>query len=246
MLRLTVLSPHRDDAAFSLFICLSKLSLRPVRLQVLNIFTKSGYAPRVSSGDPEEISAVRRHEDRDVLRRISGRICVFDEDLVDAPLRTGVAVHSVCDPRSASLLTDDLITQIGNALHRYRTDLVLAPLTLGDHMDHVAVYRAALQVFPASALGFYEDLPYAMWTPVEVLKSKISATAETLQVELYGCNFRAPEIARKKYGVIQRYRSQITALEAKAMSEWSRRYRGGERVWLPGRPSKWRILTEAI
>ncbi len=235
-----VLSPHRDDAAFSLCICLAKWSALPVRLRVVNFFTRSGYAPWGDHQTPDEISAARRREDRAALRCIHPQIRVSDKTFVDAPLRTGVPVSSVCDPASSSYITDDLIAQIERALRCYRTDLVLAPLTLGDHMDHVAVHRAACRVFPARLMGFYEDLPYAMWTPRELREQKVNAAAGAMGTPLRPVTISSPQLARKKYGVIQRYRSQITSAEARAMSQWSRKFHSGERIWVPVRSNAWR------
>ncbi len=211
-----------------------------MRVQVINFFTKSGYAPRADTERPEEISAARRREDRDVLRRIHPRIRVSDEAFVDAPLRTGIPVSSVCDPVSSALLDGSLITKIENVLRGYRADLVLAPLTLGDHMDHVAVQRAACRVFPGRRLGFYEDLPYAMWTPEDLRRRKVIAAGTG--PSLRPVTICSQQLASKKYGVIQRYRSQITTAEAKAMGDWSKQLRSGERIWIPSRSSAWRAL----
>ncbi len=57
MRKLTVLSPHRDDAAFSLFICLAKWSMFPsLKVKVLNFFTESAYAPYSSASDAISVS----------------------------------------------------------------------------------------------------------------------------------------------------------------------------------------------
>src|SRR5690349_15351519 len=165
MLELTILSPHRDDAAFSLSIALSRWSTLPVQLTVVNFFTVTQYAPHAFSTHISSTSALRTREDRSALRSIDRRIRIESLELLDAPLRFGIHPDAICRPQTAALQNPTEIAALANRIGRYFTrGLVVAPLALGDHVDHLAVYRAALASSTDHKLAFYEDLPYATWT----------------------------------------------------------------------------------
>ena len=89
MQEITILSPHRDDAAFSLCMALRKWTVMQLKLTVINFFTVSAYGPRSIAKDPHTVSSIRRREDRRVISIISPLIRVRDAGLLDAPLRSG-------------------------------------------------------------------------------------------------------------------------------------------------------------
>ncbi len=240
--RLTILSPHRDDAAFSLSIALRKWSRLPVRIEILNLFTRSGYAPWVEDNDPSVISAIRREEDRAVLSEISADIEVHDRDFLDAPLRTGLQVDQVCDIQNAVLIGEEIVQALQRVFTNNQSELILAPLALGDHIDHIAVRQAALRTFPALRLGFYEDLPYATWTPEEALQKKVDEAANALRCELHSFVVADAVAAQAKAQTIAGYKSQITMGEADSMAARSEHFGGGERIWAPA-STEWHLLT---
>ena len=76
-LKILVLSPHRDDAAFSLSIAITNWLTARHSVTVLNVFTRSRYAPFSDAAFVHEndelsyVSAMRLREDEYFLRRIT-------------------------------------------------------------------------------------------------------------------------------------------------------------------------------
>lgn len=221
------LSPHRDDAVFSLYFTLSEFARRsPV--SVSNFFTKSSYAPKAGTSDPAGVSQIRKREDRKAIRRINCSIRIRDCELLDAPLRLNIPVRQVFYKQP----DDQDVQLVANHIHYGTPELTLAPLGLGGHVDHVTVKRAALKVIPRSRLAFYEDLPYAMRSDDE-LPAVLRELEEELHMHLVPRIIRGNRRVFEKRAACARYRSQIKLAEADAMAGWSRRYGTGERIWIP-------------
>ena len=238
MLRLTILSPHRDDAAFSLFCALTKWRRLPVEIKVINFFTESAYAPHAKP-PVASASALRKREDRAVLYRIGRGIRVVDEGMLDAPLRLGIDALTVCNPETAALLRRELVCELVEHVRSQHPSLILAPLGLGGHIDHLAVHAAALRSPIGPRLGFYEELPYRMWTSPEALRCRVESAETELRIQLRPFVVREHSAVFQKRRAIARYRSQITPQEALEIARWTREQRG-ERLWLPEQSSCWR------
>lgn len=241
---LTILSPHRDDAAFS--VCLSMARWRDLgrRLRVVNFFTTSAYGPRTGSADKGYISFLRKREDQRVLSRIDRAIMSDSLELLDAPLRLGIDVNSVCRPETGELLRngerEKLAFQIGRYLKR---GLVLSPLGVGNHVDHLAVRTAAALSSSGRRLGFYEDIPYATWTPAPVLGRIVCEIEHVTRVPLKPVIIRARKGVRWKGQIIAGYGSQISLEQATRMAQFALTYRGCERIWIPKHAKDWQPLT---
>lgn len=237
----TVLSPHRDDAAFSLFVCLAKWSALRIELRVINFFTESAWAPRAGATHANGVTNIRKREDRHVLSRISSNIRVLDRGFLDAPVRLGITTSQVFEPQTAAFITDDLLDQLSPSVRSSGAGLTLAPLCLGDHVDHLAVREAAVRSHRRATLGFYEDLPYALCTSEKCLRERVKDVERKIGRRLKPVIVRA-QAACQKRGVISGYGSQITATDAAAIAEWSRHYGGGERIWIPAHSSRWQFV----
>ena len=240
MLDLTVLSPHRDDAAFSLFLALSYWSSSGVRLRVVNFFTVSEYGPRVHSG-ALSVTTARRREDHRVLARIDG-LAVHDLQLLDAPIRLGISPASVFEPGLAESIAQSEANALARRIRKYfRRGLVLAPLALGDHVDHHLVRRASIESSFAHKLGFYEDLPYAMWASDDVLRARVSECEDSTQTVLKPVVVRSRAFLQKR-AAIAGYQSQIALADANAIARFASRY-GGERIWIPKHSRAWSLVA---
>lgn len=148
--------------------------------------------------------------------------------LLDAPLRLNIPVSDVCKTSSDGLEDEHLIAAISALV---RNDLILSPLGLGDHVDHLAVRSAAMAACGGRGnLGFYEDLPYATWTTEEALEEHVRASGASLRPVV----IRADRTFWNKRQIAARYRSQITQHEAESIARFATRY-GGERIWVPNR-----------
>ena len=79
-LKILILSPHRDDAAFSLSIAITNWLTARHTVTILNVFTRSRHAPYSDAGFVHEndelsyVSAMRLREDEHFVRRITEKL----------------------------------------------------------------------------------------------------------------------------------------------------------------------------
>ena len=250
MRELTIVSPHRDDVPFSLYLCLSRWRLLPIRVNVVTVFTVSVYAPRAHIPDcaPEtvqsSVTALRKQEDRRVFKEIDKRIRVQALNLLDAPLRLGIPVDSVCKPGTDSNATYSDTETIGHRLKGFfQGSLVLAPLGLGNHVDHLVVRTAAINTSQVDTLAFYEDLPYATWVSDTLCNQTVKEIERSTRILLRPSIIRNRNQVARKRQVISQYKSQIGREDAIGIAGFAAKYRGGERIWTPKRSQAWRALT---
>ncbi len=171
------ISPHLDDAVFSVGGLIKQLASAGETVRVLTVFTQSVPSPtgfalacQTSKGISPDIDymALRRDEDLEALRRLG-----VDEDHVahlglpeaphrgydDASMLFGPLVSS--DSSCSMKVADLLIPWIGDGDHVY------LPAGFGRHVDHRHVIRAAieLQVPSRCTARFWHDTPYVFREP---------------------------------------------------------------------------------
>ena len=164
-----VLSPHLDDAAFSVGPLLAELSDR-AEVFVATAFTKS--EPKLSefalacqldkglSADADYM-AIRRREDLEWSRRV-GAPAVHGA-LAEAPHR---GYQSARELFGAVLATDQLEGALKAwfevLISTFRPTVILCPMGVGNHVDHVWVRKVASATFGHKfPLFFFKDLPYS-------------------------------------------------------------------------------------
>ncbi len=134
---------------FSLSLALSYWRTLPIQITVANVFTRSNYAPHAVTRREDvvaEISEQRRREDRRALGMIDPRIQIESAGLLDAPLRLQTNTASICNVDEASVRTCD-VRLVSTVLERlYRVSAVIAPLGLGNHLDHLTVRAAVIML----------------------------------------------------------------------------------------------------
>lgn len=188
---------------------------------------------------------IRKTEDHRALSAIDKQIQVRDCGLLDAPLRLGIGFEAVCRPETRVFAK----SAEGEIAAYIRTqaagDLLVAPLGLGGHVDHLAVSEAAItSASRKRQLAFYEDLPYATWTSNSALRERVSEIETALRIRLKPAIVRQEYVARRKRNAAARYRSQVTPVEAASIARFSLRYGGGERLWIPTRSKLWDKVTQ--
>ena len=160
-------SPHLDDAVFSVGATLARLADAGHEVTVVTCFTASvpdptgfALACQTDKGLAPDVDymALRRDEDR-------AATAVLGAAPVHLPLRE--APHRGYGSAAAlfaGVRPDDLVWQdVRTALQALDADLWLAPQGLGGHVDHLQVVRAV------AALGrptlWWRDAPYALRQP---------------------------------------------------------------------------------
>ncbi len=140
MARVTLcLSPHLDDGVLS---CASLLS--QVERPVIATFYTSG----------DRIFFARRKEDREACRRL-GAECRH-MGLPDDRFRNFVKIVG-----GQAKITKRTQEALAGLLEELDPELVLAPMGVGNHVDHRVLRDAATAIVPAERLLYYEDRPYA-------------------------------------------------------------------------------------
>ncbi|CAN5475177.1 hypothetical protein BH10ACI4_BH10ACI4_26780 [soil metagenome] len=240
-MNILILSPHRDDAAFSLAFSISSWLSAGHQVTVVNAFTLSLYAPYSDADSVHEndrrsyISAMRKREDQAFLKKMP-RLEMIDLKLKDAPIRLRCESSSVCAMQMP--ISDSAIAKIRKALDELAGDdgesCLVLPLALGRHVDHRVAREAAIPLSVKFPCAFYEDLPYAMREGArtdltELLESSKTLLQQRLRPVL--CSSRETRPSGWKADIALLYSSQIDRPLAEAMASFSERYGGSERLW---------------
>ena len=233
-----ILSPHRGDAAFSLALSMSAWLLGGHSVTIMNVFTRSVYAPYSDAESVHEndrlsyVSAMRRKEDQAFLRQLPGAKMI-DLNIKDAPLRLHCSADVVCDipPNPA----DGAFAKIHKAMAKHAGKdgaALVIPLALGRHVDHRVVRDAALPLSARLPCAFYEDLPYATDDGVS---ADLQGFREDVRSQYHHdlCSFicqhkRSTAWKRK---IALGYTSQVSDERADLISSFAERYNGHERIW---------------
>lgn len=151
-----VISPHSDDAALSIGGLLLKF-FEKVDLYLLTL-TRGPFDDAASSW------TIRLIEDRLFASHLSA--VHLQGDILDGRLRGGGSAPVIRHPSTEEV--SDFRFVIENWLNRLMPDVVLLPLGIGGHVDHLATVESMLDLLTARlALKnvlktfFYEDLPYS-------------------------------------------------------------------------------------
>jgi LmbE family N-acetylglucosaminyl deacetylase len=241
-LNILLLSPHRDDAAFSLSLSITHWLQMGHHVTVMNVFTRSLYAPYADAEQKPErermdyVSNLRKQEDHQTLKALGIQL-ILDLDVEDAPIRLHCDSSIVCDMdvRSDDVAIPKIRAALEAQLEHDGTDTVLIlPLGLGHHVDHRTARDAALPLSGRVACAFYEELPYATRDGVRVDLSRFRNDAAAQQHEplfpvlCHGTHTRPVEFKRS---TAMMYKSQIDPQLAHVIANFAHRYHGGERLW---------------
>jgi LmbE family N-acetylglucosaminyl deacetylase len=226
-LNILVLSPHRNDAAFSLALSLAAWRKAGHAVTLLNAVTRSIDAPFSDADSLHEndrlsyVSAMRKREDEAFLRLIPG-ITLIDANIKDAPLRRHCAPEDVYtlpfDPN------DSAAFKIGKHLTRHLTQpnpVFALPLALGGHIDHRIAREAAATLAADLPCAFYEDLPDAFR----------EASIPDEQPNLTPILTAGPNPLAWKRKAILLYSSQIETETADRILDHAHSHNDTERLW---------------
>lgn len=238
-----ILSPHRDDAAFSCGLFMLGALRANCAVTFINVMTISDYAPFLTEVPDQValITATRRQEDEAFAERLAqlaesqaptGSLRMESLDWPEAPLRLKIETERVLlSPLSESELAGQA-AELAAALDLSGYDAVFAPLGLGNHVDHDVVRQAALVAVSPDRLALYEDLPYALNFSEE---QRIEACAAILRttgltgVQAWDFYLRLGEKVRRT--VAECYRSQISPALMDGMEHYTAQRSYSERIF---------------
>lgn len=156
--RTIIVSPHIDDAAYSLGGCLIGRLFGEV--EIINVFSVSDYQSR-GSGDIETVTDLRKQEDSIVLAPYAETVWL---DFLEATLRPMRSRGSFLRKRTQywePLVARRVARDLKARLARNPVREVLFPAGVGQHRDHLMLFRIGLRLARAGLpVRFYLDMPY--------------------------------------------------------------------------------------
>lgn len=181
MSHIVAVSPHLDDAAFSVGGLLAARARAGDRVTILTCFTGNVTSPtgfalacQLDKGLAPEVDymALRRAEDRAACAVIGAQAVHLP--LLEAPHRGYASAPELFASRRADdTMLAPLAEALAAALDDLSPDRLLGPLAVGNHVDHWLV-RDALAVIGRPVL-LWEDWPYltrASTRPAEVVRHR--------------------------------------------------------------------------
>ena len=166
-MRVTAVSPHLDDAAFSVGGTLAALADAGHEVTVVTCFTRSVPGPdgfalacQLDKGLPADVDymALRRDEDAAAMAVLGAT--PLHLDLREAPHR---GYGSAAELFAGVHPDDDAWEDVRAALTGLPGDLWLAPQALGGHVDHLQVLRAVAGT--GRPVLWWRDSPYVLRDP---------------------------------------------------------------------------------
>jgi LmbE family N-acetylglucosaminyl deacetylase len=239
--KITVVSPHRGDAAFALGLSIRAWLEEGHAVEVVSCFTRSEFAPYSDVGSVHRndrvsfVTAVRKREDEE-WRKLHGaaKLTITDLNLKDAPLRLHVGANEVFG--RAADASEKVVSKIRRALEMSKAGAWVLPLGLGGHVDHVTARDVALSALATVGIpvAFYEELPEAADAAAEVdvaVAQLMLAVQSKLEPVLGGEAGEVEDAVAKKRRVAWCYDSQIDEAATTEIAEFCRRFEGRERIW---------------
>ncbi|MBV9916396.1 MAG: PIG-L family deacetylase [Solirubrobacterales bacterium] len=163
------ISPHLDDAVFSIGGTLAQAAAGGEQVLLATVFTRSVLSPTGFAlacqldkdlGSEVDYMAVRRREDQLAAERLS----------FESPLHLGLpeAPHRGYDsarelfagPRSDDSASTAVAEALGRLLEQMTPDRVLCPLGVGAHVDHLVVIEALDRLGVTTER--WRDVPYVL------------------------------------------------------------------------------------
>ena len=206
-----VLSPHSDDVAFSISGLIMKI-LMPYPLHVVTVFSISACTASDLGHPVHKITDMRKREDECFFRSISSNIKISHMDLLDAPLRLDIKEDRVfsASPGVSGFKETMKIYHHINTICR-PNNLVIAPLAIGAHIDHLIVRNTALKLSDDGyPVIFYEDLPYSGNFSNIQLEHFIKSIQWENRFKLVPAHVYISKVLKKKIQKISQYTSQMS------------------------------------
>jgi LmbE family N-acetylglucosaminyl deacetylase len=233
MADLTILSPHQDDAGLSLAMTIGAAAGAGHRVQIVNCFTVSEYAPYSNISGTAGVGRLRSEEDRRFASMMGSTVDVVDLGLRDAPIRLQCPISAV-RRRPIGALERNEARQLADAVTRVAKGVLLVPIGLGTHIDHVVVREAGIRVAQSGQpVGFYEDLPYAAETRSCCAHRAVDGIARRLGAPLQPALVTEMRGVGRKREAIEGYASQISSAQLRSIIQYAELLGGFERLWMP-------------
>jgi LmbE family N-acetylglucosaminyl deacetylase len=213
--RLIVLSPHLDDAALS---CGGLLTALRGQVSCLTVTLTCGDA-RARKGFATP--AGRRLEDRNAMRSIGcdvAHLGFADAIYRRSPISGQLIYRGIRERISAPPIDDAAhVEELYLVMRRLCLDIgnvvLLSPMAIGRHVDHLLCAHVALRLLGSSPnLFFYEDFPYVVGGTLADIPDDGPQQAMKRLDRTGGERFCVPIDAERKLELLRHYTSQMPIL----------------------------------
>lgn len=239
-MKLFILSPHIDDAAFGLALTISRCAGNKIPVTIINCFTVTKWtAIAVENKEVASVSLLRKTEDALFYKTINPNISITNLDLLDAPLRNGYIFQE--QPFQPDEI--ELINQLEQLLKQHVDGILFCPLGIGHHIDHAICRAAVLKLYNDLPVIFYEDLPYANRISQQQIETHIKDLEQELGVSLLHHIDGLLNCTIDKEQAVRLYRSQMNDEIASEIVAHLNAIKG-ERLW--GEESTINILKDLL
>jgi LmbE family N-acetylglucosaminyl deacetylase len=233
-MRWIYLSPHFDDAALSCGGLICEQTRQGTPAEIWTIFagsppsgTLSDFARTTHSlwgtGDAQETVALRRAEDREAAARLGASLIHFDFlDCIYRLSRRGLPLYPETVFAPPHRADRALPRRIAHALRSglLPGDVLVCPLALGGHVDHVLVRRAAESL--GRPLHRYADVPYVLSYPNTLRPAVAGMRAERFELSEEGAQAWLRGVAAYGSQVDSLFKGSREALDEGLLAYWGR------------------------
>jgi LmbE family N-acetylglucosaminyl deacetylase len=265
--QLNIVSPHRDDAAFTVGLFMLHWLRRGGSVRIINVFTRSDFSHwNLNDWTPDAltrgwlrllgsrrdgararligktrrliVSRFRRREDERMIAAMvagglgSANVSMLDLKWRDACRRIPCRLKDI---QNASMWNEDRAREASELSEQLRELLagepVVAPLSVGGHIDHRIVTAACVQLRDVCPLAFGVDLPYAAHADAAEIKAQREKIGADLGVELEPFRVDPPAddgIAATHRAMVSAYESQVVPAQVEQILSY---LAAGEVVW---------------
>lgn len=214
-----IISPHIDDAYFSLGGTIAKKEYSSIT--VVNIFSKHSYSLNKIARTFNDVKKITEKRKKEELSN-SVRFNVHTEfwDYPDVILRGYDKWFSNYDDRDTHLI-DELSKKIYQTI-RKRFCSVFFPLGIGKNCDHRLVSKIGIDLIEKledsyTKIMFYEDMPYAAYFPSMIsrtsqkyyLKPEMIDISKQIKIKIECCKMYSSQIKPLDLFLIKLYAKTI-------------------------------------
>jgi LmbE family N-acetylglucosaminyl deacetylase len=230
MISTIFVSPHPDDICFSSF--LAATSPENIERHIVTVFSRSRFwlHPTRNTGDPNEISNIRRAEELRFAQMISATH--HDLGYPDSSLRYSHGGPEYGTPA----LSDTIFESVYNSLKESVNGIgpanaVYVPIGISRHVDHLICRDAILRLPLSCPVVFYEDLPYIS----RYTDGEINAFVSSFGFQVSAQLLYAEDGGRAKVAAIEIYKTQLEGNTIELIAGYGHRLAGAgafaERYW---------------
>jgi LmbE family N-acetylglucosaminyl deacetylase len=229
--QILVLSPHPDDAAVSVGGLLQKPALRN-SINILTLFGRSNHTRAAGYADAwQTVSRRRKREDTAFAARVGADLTYLD--FPEAALRLRSYNQIFVDDATALLPIPRRLQSLTlEVIDRVKPALLLAPLGLRGHSDHMIVRELGRSIARRRGIAviYYEDLIYASY----LFNRQIIDHVRSVDPSLRPAYVSIKSELKSKLDNLMFYRSQLGSDAVQLIERYATHWKGreaSERFW---------------